>query len=91
MLRVAGDAQSSVEDSSSFFSVDKRRKQITLFDPALCGGPSAPEDRRVGVAAPKMFAFDSIFTHEDSQVIIDMFGATGFVFKINLNQEYVLL
>lgn len=69
MLRVAGDGHTA-EDTASFLSVDKRRKQITLFDPALCG-TQAPEDRRVGVAAPKMFAFDSIFTHEDSQVLTD--------------------
>ncbi|XP_054264553.1 kinesin-like protein KIF26B isoform X1 [Macrosteles quadrilineatus] len=82
MLRVAGDAQSSVEDSSSFFSVDKRRKQITLFDPALCGGPSAPEDRRVGVAAPKMFAFDSIFTHEDSQAEVCSSALTDIIHAV---------
>lgn len=69
MLRVAGEAPSGGEDVTSFFSVDKRRKQVTLFDPAACGGSAAaPEDRRVGVAAPKMFAFDAIFTQEDSQV-----------------------
>jgi hypothetical protein len=54
--------------TASFFSVDSRKKQVTLFDPAACGGTAAPEDRRVGVAAPKMFAFDAIFTQEDSQV-----------------------
>lgn len=53
--------------SASFFSVDSRRKQVTLFDPAACGSTATPEDRRVGVAAPKMFAFDAIFTQEDSQ------------------------
>ncbi|XP_046388807.1 kinesin-like protein KIF26A isoform X1 [Ischnura elegans] len=65
-----GDASSSgaAGGTSSFFSIDKRRKQVTLFDPAACGGgSSAPEDRRVGVAAPKMFAFDAIFSQEDSQ------------------------
>ncbi|XP_068085251.1 kinesin-like protein CG14535 [Anabrus simplex] len=56
--------------SSSFFSIDARKKQVTLFDPALCGGSSAPEDRRVGVAAPKMFAFDAIFSQDDSQTEI---------------------
>ncbi|KAJ9596224.1 hypothetical protein L9F63_027152, partial [Diploptera punctata] len=53
--------------TASFFTVDSRKKQVTLFDPAACGGTAAPEDRRVGVAAPKMFAFDAIFTQEDSQ------------------------
>ena len=60
---------STTSGTASFFSVDSRRKQVTLFDPAACGGTAAPEDRRVGVAAPKMFAFDAIFTQDDSQVI----------------------
>jgi hypothetical protein len=62
------DAPGPAGGSASFFSVDSRKKQVTLFDPAACGGTAAPEDRRVGVAAPKMFAFDAIFTQEDSQV-----------------------
>ena len=65
----ATDAPScTASGTASFFSVDSRRKQVTLFDPAACGGTAAPEDRRVGVAAPKMFAFDAIFTQDDSQV-----------------------
>ncbi|XP_069691784.1 kinesin-like protein CG14535 isoform X3 [Periplaneta americana] len=79
MLRVCGpsgagaaSATASTPDApapapASFFSVDSRKKQVTLFDPAACGGTAAPEDRRVGVAAPKMFAFDAIFTQDDSQ------------------------
>lgn len=66
MLRVTGRAPPS--DSPQFFTVDSRKKQITLLDPSICGAPPAPEDRRVGVTAPKMFAFDAIFTPEDSQV-----------------------
>jgi kinesin family protein 26 len=83
MLRVCGGSTSGATTGSntaapdapippgaaaSFLSVDSRKKQVTLFDPAACGGTAAPEDRRVGVAAPKMFAFDAIFTHDDSQV-----------------------
>lgn len=80
MLRVCGgatagpsaaansDNQGPAGGTVSFFSVDSRKKQVTLFDPAACGGSAAPEDRRVGVAAPKMFAFDAIFTQDDSQV-----------------------
>ncbi|XP_067009925.2 kinesin-like protein CG14535 [Anabrus simplex] len=80
MLRVCSSAASgtsncngtttSTSSSSSFFSIDARKKQVTLFDPAACGGSSAPEDRRVGVAAPKMFAFDAIFSQDDSQTEI---------------------
>ena len=81
MLRVCGgttagtssatanpDTQGPAGGTVSFFSVDNRKKQVTLFDPAACGGSAAPEDRRVGVAAPKMFAFDAIFTQDVSQV-----------------------
>lgn len=75
MLRVAGDPS-----TSTFLSVDKKRKQLTLQEPGNGGvatlasssstetNQAAPEDRRVGVAAPKMFAFDGLFTADDSQV-----------------------
>ncbi|BES94653.1 microtubule motor activity [Nesidiocoris tenuis] len=53
-------------DDNSLLNVDTRRKQVTLFDPAACGiGTPAPEDRRLGVLAPKMFAFDAIFTDNE--------------------------
>ncbi|KYQ46807.1 hypothetical protein ALC60_14191, partial [Trachymyrmex zeteki] len=63
MLRVSSG------DGGSFFSADKRKKQVTLVDPAS-GQSSSAEDRRPTVAAPKMFAFDAIFTEEDSQTEI---------------------
>lgn len=72
MLRVSNPTQNSIADtgggSNNFFSLDKRKKQVTLVDPSILSGSSAPEDRRVGVAAPKMFAFDAIFSQDDSQV-----------------------
>lgn len=61
MLRVSSG------EGGSFFSADKRKKQVTLIDPASAQSSTA-EDRRPTVAAPKMFAFDAIFTEEDSQV-----------------------
>lgn len=71
MLRVASPQTSPSPDSGSysFFSLDKRKKQVTLLDPSVCNGSAAPEDRKIGVAAPKMFAFDAIFSQDDSQVI----------------------
>lgn len=54
-------------EGGSFFNADKRKKQVTLVDPTA-GQSSLAEDRRPTVAAPKMFAFDAIFTEEDSQV-----------------------
>lgn len=72
MLRVSAPPTGSAADAgggtNGFFSLDKRKKQVTLIDPSACGGSVAPEDRRVAVAAPKMFAFDAIFSHDDSQV-----------------------
>lgn len=72
MLRVASPIAEPPPGVTQFFSLDKRKKQVTLYDPALCGeaASTAPEDRKVGVAAPKMFAFDAIFSHDDSQVRI---------------------
>lgn len=73
MLRVASPQASSSSPeigSYSFFSLDKRKKQVTLLDPSVCNGTAAPEERRIGVAAPKMFAFDAIFSQDDSQVNI---------------------
>ena len=66
MLRVAGDPS-----SSAFLSVDKKRKQLTLQElQAADSLPSAvDQERRVGVSAPKMFAFDGLFTQEHSQVL----------------------
>ncbi|KAJ3658790.1 hypothetical protein Zmor_010511 [Zophobas morio] len=73
MLRVSNPCSGPGAEacSNTFFSLDKRKKQVNLIDPSTCGSSSAPEDRRVGVAAPKMFAFDAIFSQDDSQVIWD--------------------
>ena len=74
MLRVSGDPS-----ASAFLSVDKKRKQLTLQEPAAAtanvAAQQSSEDRRVGVSAPKMFAFDGLFTPEDTQV-----GAIDFFF-----------
>ncbi|XP_029032702.2 uncharacterized protein LOC114871226 isoform X2 [Osmia bicornis bicornis] len=56
-------------EGGSFFNADKRKKQVTLIDPTA-GQSSSADDRRPTVAAPKMFAFDAIFTEEDSQTEI---------------------
>lgn len=59
-----------VQDSSesmSFLKVDQRKKQLTLYEPSLLTQPSSGH-RRTPLAAPKMFAFDAIFTQDASQV-----------------------
>lgn len=92
MLRVSDPTGASPGESScsnSFFSLDKRKKQVTLIDPSSCGGSAAPEDRRVGVAAPKMFAFDAIFSQDDSQVRYRFFLYV--MMRKNLKKNHLIL
>ncbi|KAI5745610.1 hypothetical protein M8J76_012662 [Diaphorina citri] len=74
MLKIskADDSLTSAASSASppFLSVDSRKRQITLLEPGGIGIQNgAPEERRVGVAAPKMFAFDAIFSDEPQSEI----------------------
>ncbi|XP_066282681.1 kinesin-like protein KIF26B isoform X5 [Branchiostoma lanceolatum] len=61
MLRVCPTGE---DIANSSLMVDQRRKQVTLYDPSLNG----VSHRRMAVAAPKMFAFDAIFSEDASQV-----------------------
>ena len=80
MLRVAGDPTTSnflsVDKKRKQLTLQEPGNGVAA---ALGSSPSstlsssenhqgAPDDRRVGVAAPKMFAFDGLFTADDSQV-----------------------
>ena len=71
ILRVAKGESLSIQDqgleSNQMFHLDRKRKQLTLYDPSICRGQESIEERKVGVAAPKMFAFDNVFTDQDSQ------------------------
>lgn len=67
MLRIS---ESALTEGSQphYLSIDKKKRQITLTDPT----PSAPssaasQERAPKVAAPKIFAFDNLFTSEDAQ------------------------
>ena len=65
------------ERKGSFFKMDQKKKQVTLLEPdnketrgestGLDGEEEEPNKRRVDVSAPKMFAFDGLFTDEDGQ------------------------
>ena len=68
-LRVMQAATFNIEDESNrFFFVDRRRKQVTLFDPSKGGSNDVTaEERGIGVAAPKMYAFDGVFSSDDQQ------------------------
>ncbi|XP_050542839.1 kinesin-like protein CG14535 isoform X2 [Daktulosphaira vitifoliae] len=108
ILRVAkGQADESVEDQdkqSNFMSVDQKHRQLTLIDPNA-PTPSNDGSRRVGVIAPKMFAFDALFTPEDTQVdvcsaaLMDVIhavihGTDGSVFcygQQNLGKSYTMI
>lgn len=68
MLRIA---ESALTEGSSphYLSIDKKKRQITLTDPTTTSAPSsaASQERGPKVAAPKIFAFDNLFTDEDAQ------------------------
>lgn len=68
MLRVADRADTAGGSGEShFLALDKKKRQITLTDPKNVCAPQAQE-RAPMVAAPKMFAFDNLFSAEDKQV-----------------------
>ena len=75
ILRVAKSSSLSTTDgdtlANQIFVMDRRRKQLTLYDPSVFRPGTSDhvtlEDRKVGVAAPKMFAFDNVFTDSDGQ------------------------
>ncbi|XP_051042351.1 kinesin-like protein KIF26B [Phodopus roborovskii] len=66
MLRICSTSARDTSESSSFLTVDPRKKQITLCDPLTCGGQNAFQKRSSQVP-PKMFAFDAVFPQDASQ------------------------
>jgi kinesin family member 26 len=71
MLRVS-DNQPEGDKASSYLSIDKKKRQVTLSEPTTTPAPqtstNAQDARGPMVSAPKMFAFDALHTSEDSQV-----------------------
>ncbi|CAB4066469.1 KIF26 [Lepeophtheirus salmonis] len=66
LLRVAPSHSSQNHDN--FFNLDKRKRQITLYDPAsIHRTQSTPSPSQTLLSAPKMFAFDGVFSSHDSQ------------------------
>ena len=61
VLRVANSGILDPEKPFNFM-MDQKKKQVTLHDPS-----HSKEDSKVNVVAPKMFAFDGLFTDEDAQ------------------------
>lgn len=75
ILKVCGDAvapQNSPEDGqpASILNVDKKKKQIALYEPATVNVSTSDnaDERKSSTSAPKMFAFDALFSDEDPQV-----------------------
>ncbi|XP_053673857.1 kinesin-like protein CG14535 [Anopheles nili] len=50
----------------TYLTVDKKKRQVTLTE-TQSSTAMAPSERGPMVSAPKMFAFDALFTTEDSQ------------------------
>lgn len=63
MLRIC---PSLIGESASVMKVDRKRKQITLYDPSTATHVSTAK-RKMGVAAPKIFAFDGIYEPDAKQ------------------------
>ena len=72
ILRVAHSGVMD-EKKSSFFKMDKKKKQVTVLAPDTLRESSETvaeteqQHRPLDVSAPKMFAFDGLFTDEDGQ------------------------
>ncbi|XP_064622621.1 kinesin-like protein KIF26A [Lineus longissimus] len=66
MLRICQDPNRATDQGPSFIGVDPRKKQVTLHDPSIYNGYTAPSQRKAGTSAPKMFAFDAVFSEDDS-------------------------
>lgn len=70
MLRISDGApgEGGHQQPQHYLCIDKKKRQITLTDPsALAANTAATQERSPMVAAPKIFAFDNLFTHEDTQ------------------------
>ncbi|KAJ8341407.1 hypothetical protein SKAU_G00336980 [Synaphobranchus kaupii] len=67
MMRICpSQGTHDTSESMSFLKVDPRKKQLTLYDPTA-NAHSNSGHRRAAVVAPKMFAFDAVFTQDASQ------------------------
>uniref|UniRef100_A0A9J8CE55 Kinesin family member 26Ab n=2 Tax=Cyprinus carpio TaxID=7962 RepID=A0A9J8CE55_CYPCA len=91
-------------ESLSFLKVDTRKKQLTLYDPSLNTQPTSVH-RRTVLPAPKMFAFDAVFSQDASQAEVCsgtvaeviqsvVNGADGCIFcfgHVNVGKTYTMI
>lgn len=64
MLRISGSID---ETQPHFLSIEKKKRQITLNDPASILNATSSQERGPKVASPKIFAFDNLFTDDEAQ------------------------
>ncbi|XP_047677068.1 kinesin-like protein KIF26B isoform X1 [Tachysurus fulvidraco] len=67
MLRVCAVSHA---ESSSFLKVDSRKKQVSIMDPSVNSTSQQSSNHKRGASTqvpPKMFTFDSAFSHDASQ------------------------
>ncbi|XP_019909270.2 kinesin-like protein KIF26A isoform X3 [Esox lucius] len=105
MVRIcAAQGSSDTSESRSFLKVDARKKQLTLCETPANSHSSAAQ-RRAAAAAPKMFAFDAVFSQDASQAEVCsgtvaeviqsvVNGADGCIFcfgHANLGKTYTMI
>lgn len=69
MLRISDTTTTTDGAQPHYLCIDKKKRQITLTDPVTLStqNTAATQERSPMVAAPKIFAFDNLFTHDDAQ------------------------
>lgn len=69
MLRVS-DNPPEDPNVPNYLAIDKKKRQVTLSDPAsgIATTVNGAQERGPMVSAPKIFAFDSLFSADDAQV-----------------------
>ena len=84
VLRVQHSPQQVNCSDNPHFQMDKKKKQLTLFDPSSAQSrPAAAEDSETGrISAPKMFAFDGLFTDEDPQAEVAASALTDAIHSV---------
>ena len=66
MLRIVA-TNNHGDQAASFLTIDTRNKQVTVHDPAASGYATNAAHRKAAMA-PKMFAFDAVFSPDDCLV-----------------------
>ena len=56
------------QSASSYMSIDSWKRQVTVHDPTYTLGLTTPSQRKAGAPPPKLYAFDNVFTADDSLV-----------------------